>query len=302
MPHYPCSAIYQIYPVQSDAGTLCRARGTRRSEQSNCSRAVIRPSRQRLAMHAYEIRPRKDHRGVDLISGALPFGRLWYGEPNAITNPVDYAKFFSRSHDAVIRVYDAAGNVIETHEHKGDFIAPIQLPARKSTLSETIPQRPMRAGCWRFLHANDDKVTACGFRNDVRSRHVVFRPTVWLFREFSVRIINMNGHFRPIDFCSQPEPIFIPFKQLLPHHFPFTRSELAWPVILAHVKSSFYIGFCRQNRPCPRVHCGGVHLGENRRRDHKDHDDGRDSPLLHAPDSAAIALCAATTKSRQPRR
>ena len=29
--------------------------------------------------------------------------------------------FLSRSHDAVIRVYDAAGNVIETHEHKGDF-------------------------------------------------------------------------------------------------------------------------------------------------------------------------------------
>src|SRR5215471_5974719 len=27
-------------------------------------------------MHTYEIRPRKDHRGVDLISDALPFGRL----------------------------------------------------------------------------------------------------------------------------------------------------------------------------------------------------------------------------------
>jgi hypothetical protein len=27
----------------------------------------------------------------------------------------------SRSHDAVIRVYDEAGNVIETHEHAGDF-------------------------------------------------------------------------------------------------------------------------------------------------------------------------------------
>jgi hypothetical protein len=25
------------------------------------------------------------------------------------------------SHDAVIRVYDNAGNVVETHEHKGDF-------------------------------------------------------------------------------------------------------------------------------------------------------------------------------------
>jgi hypothetical protein len=33
----------------------------------------------------------------------------------------EYAKFYSRSHDAVIRIYDAAGNVIETHEHKGDF-------------------------------------------------------------------------------------------------------------------------------------------------------------------------------------
>jgi len=32
-----------------------------------------------------------------------------------------YAKFRSRSHHAVIRVYDAAGNVIETHEHAGDF-------------------------------------------------------------------------------------------------------------------------------------------------------------------------------------
>ena len=27
----------------------------------------------------------------------------------------------SHSHDAVIRVYDHAGNVIEMHEHKGDF-------------------------------------------------------------------------------------------------------------------------------------------------------------------------------------
>jgi len=51
----------------------------------------------------------------------LPFGRLWYGEPNAISNAVGYAKFFSRSHAAVIRVYDETGNVIETHEHKGRF-------------------------------------------------------------------------------------------------------------------------------------------------------------------------------------
>ena len=56
--------------------------------------------------HVYEVRPRKDHRGVNLISDALPFGRLWYGEPNAISNAVDYAKHRSRSHKAVIGVYD----------------------------------------------------------------------------------------------------------------------------------------------------------------------------------------------------
>ena len=36
-------------------------------------------------------------------------------------NAIGYAKFYTRSHDAVIRVYDEADNVIETHEHKGDF-------------------------------------------------------------------------------------------------------------------------------------------------------------------------------------
>jgi hypothetical protein len=72
-------------------------------------------------MRIYEIRPRKDRRGVDLISDALPFGRLWYNGPNAISNAIGYAKHRSRSRKAVIRVYDDAGNVIETHEHKGDF-------------------------------------------------------------------------------------------------------------------------------------------------------------------------------------
>jgi hypothetical protein len=76
------------------------------------------------SQHVYEIRPRNDQRGVDLISDVLPFGRLWYGEPNAISNAIGYAKFRSRSHDAVIRVYHESGNVIETHEHAGDFKEP----------------------------------------------------------------------------------------------------------------------------------------------------------------------------------
>src|SRR5215468_8807309 len=63
----------------------------------------------------YEVRPRKGQRGVDLISDALPFGRLWYDGPNAIANAIGYAEFYSRSHDAVIRVYDEPCNVIQTH-------------------------------------------------------------------------------------------------------------------------------------------------------------------------------------------
>jgi hypothetical protein len=62
--------------------------------------------------------------GIDLISDALPFGRLWYDEPNAISNAVGYAMHYSRSHSALIRVYDKAGNVIKTHKHAGDFREP----------------------------------------------------------------------------------------------------------------------------------------------------------------------------------
>ena len=33
----------------------------------------------REAKHAYEVRPRKDERGVELLADVMPFGRLWYG-------------------------------------------------------------------------------------------------------------------------------------------------------------------------------------------------------------------------------
>jgi hypothetical protein len=46
---------------------------------------------------------------------------LSYGEPDAISNAVEYPMFFGRSHHGVIRVDDEADNVIETHEHAGDF-------------------------------------------------------------------------------------------------------------------------------------------------------------------------------------
>jgi len=33
----------------------------------------------------------------------------------------DYVKFSTRLHCHLIRIYNAAGDVIETHEHAGDF-------------------------------------------------------------------------------------------------------------------------------------------------------------------------------------
>jgi hypothetical protein len=57
-----------------------------------------------IPAHLYEVRPRKDKRGVDLISDVLPFGRLWYGDTNAVANAIGYTAHCSRSHGAVIRI------------------------------------------------------------------------------------------------------------------------------------------------------------------------------------------------------
>ena len=79
------------------------------------------PAPPTISTHFYEIRPRADKHGIDLISDVLPYSPLWYAGPTAISNAISCAKFYSRSHDAVIRVYDNAGNVIEAHEHRGEF-------------------------------------------------------------------------------------------------------------------------------------------------------------------------------------
>jgi hypothetical protein len=86
-------------------------------------------------MHVYEVRPRKDKRGVDLISDRLPFRRLWYGEPNAINNAIDYAKHCSPLDEALIRVYDDAGDVIETHGVPGPFQRVVREPN-----GDTVPK------------------------------------------------------------------------------------------------------------------------------------------------------------------
>jgi hypothetical protein len=59
------------------------------------------------SQHVYEVRRTAI---IAASSDVLPFGRLWYGEPNAVS----YAKFRSRSHNAAIRVFEDAGKVIAT--------------------------------------------------------------------------------------------------------------------------------------------------------------------------------------------
>jgi hypothetical protein len=69
-------------------------------------------------MHVYEVRPRRDKRGFNLLSDALPFGRLWYQKADAA---IGYAKFYSRSQQGEVRVFDAAGEMIAAENWTGDF-------------------------------------------------------------------------------------------------------------------------------------------------------------------------------------
>jgi hypothetical protein len=70
------------------------------------------------AQDVYEIRPRKERDGFDLISDRLRRGPVWYSGPDAVRNAVAFAKYRSRSRSrwAIIRVFNEAGNVTETHE------------------------------------------------------------------------------------------------------------------------------------------------------------------------------------------
>ena len=68
------------------------------------------------AQDVYEIRPRKERDGFDLISDRLRRGPIWYAGPDAVRYAVAYAKYLSRSHRSMIRVFNEEGNVTETHE------------------------------------------------------------------------------------------------------------------------------------------------------------------------------------------
>ncbi|MGE5213179.1 MAG: hypothetical protein ACM3NN_05740 [Nitrospirota bacterium] len=65
----------------------------------------------------YEVRPRKERDGFDLISKLFRYGPIWYAGPDAIRKAIAYAKYRShfRSQRAIIRILDDSGAVVQTH-------------------------------------------------------------------------------------------------------------------------------------------------------------------------------------------
>ena len=81
----------------------------------------------------WEIRPSKHGSTFDLISNELPFERTC--GYHYVAGAVRHAKAYSGDHAAVIRVYDEAGNVVETHE------APLAISKRDEARNARSPFR-----------------------------------------------------------------------------------------------------------------------------------------------------------------
>jgi hypothetical protein len=79
----------------------------------------------------------------------LPFGGLWYGKPDAASKSIAYAKFWSRSHDAVIRVYDEARHVLKTHE-KGTNLNKFR--QQRKAKDNVVTLRFDQVVGWSFTH------------------------------------------------------------------------------------------------------------------------------------------------------
>jgi hypothetical protein len=78
---------------------------------------------------------------------------MWYRGPKAIRDAIDHAKFSSRSRDAVIRVYDEAGQRDRNARTRGRLqrVGKLQLRPRNALLFVNCPKKRSRAGLWLFL-------------------------------------------------------------------------------------------------------------------------------------------------------
>jgi len=76
-----------------------------------------------------------------VVSQILPsFSPMRHGRSGRLARRNTKAKFFSRSHGAVIRVFDGAGNVIEKHEQAGDFLKPRTFAPQSPVTAGSVPE------------------------------------------------------------------------------------------------------------------------------------------------------------------
>src|ERR1700745_902837 len=75
------------------------------------------------AQDVYEVRPRKDQDGIDLISDQLRHGPIWYAGPDAVRYAVASAKYHSwaRWRRASTRVLDESDATVCMSKSAGDF-------------------------------------------------------------------------------------------------------------------------------------------------------------------------------------
>jgi hypothetical protein len=75
------------------------------------------------AQDVYEVRPRKDQDGFNLISDQLRYGPIWYAGPDAVRYAVAYAKYHSwtRWRRAIIRVLNESDATVCMAKSAGDF-------------------------------------------------------------------------------------------------------------------------------------------------------------------------------------
>jgi len=97
---------------------------------------------------------------------------LWYGEPNPISNTTGYAKFYSRSHDAVIRVFDESGATGRSKAIFLRFILMVNRTCETGSQCERNLESPIENPIARVAKLAD--ATDLGFQNR-RFHDVPFR-------------------------------------------------------------------------------------------------------------------------------
>jgi hypothetical protein len=130
---------------QKAVGFTKRARGVVKAALKFVQQLWAGSDKRKHSIAIYEIRPRTDKQGFDLISDGLSLSPLWYSGPNAINNAIRFAKFHSGLHEATIRIYDEAGNVIQTHEQAGELFKPGTAAAVSPAVPTSVPAKSASA-------------------------------------------------------------------------------------------------------------------------------------------------------------